>query len=93
MSRHAQHDAEEFDMERASQEGVDYIPDWARPMSEAELYREAMDYEENARYDRYDGLREEMADWNGDFEDPSEAQPYTPPYTPPVAAHDHEVPF
>ena len=31
------------------------IPDWARPMTEAELRQEAMDYEFNAQFDRWDG--------------------------------------
>lgn len=31
------------------------IPDWARPMTPAELEREAMDHEFNAQYDRWDG--------------------------------------
>ena len=49
------------------------IPDWARTMTPSELYQEAMDYEEGARYDdvreRYHAelkdleLEAEAAEW------------------------------
>jgi hypothetical protein len=41
-----------------NQEGADEMLDWARPMTDSELYQEAMDYEFGARYDRWDGYGE-----------------------------------
>jgi hypothetical protein len=67
------------------------IPDWGRYMSPAELEREAMDYELNAAYDRYDGWGD--PDYCGDDADNgSESVPYVAP-TPPVRVDDSEIPF
>lgn len=46
----------------------EHEPDWARAMSPEEQYREAMDYELNAEYDRWDGHREDFADEHDDYE-------------------------
>lgn len=43
------------------------MEDWI-PMSPAELYQEHADYEFGARYDRFDGYRED--DYPEDYDDP-----------------------
>jgi hypothetical protein len=50
----------------------DQMPDWMRPMTEAELFQEAMDYEFNAQYDQYDGFKEEFID-DADYREETEA--------------------
>ena len=75
-------------------------PDWARPMSEADLYREAMDYEENARYDQFDGRDEfdycgAFADEHDfdDFEDLSDVTEFDDQPPEPVVWDDSDIPF
>ena len=67
------------------------MPDWMRPMSPAEQEREAMDYEFNAQYDRYDGWGD--PDYQAEFEDFCEAAEFTPYVEPARPVADDEIPF
>ncbi len=60
-------------------------------MSPAELEREAMDYEMNAEYDRYDGWGD--PDYQAEFEDFYEAAEFVPYVEPARELTDDEIPF
>ena len=67
------------------------MPDWMRPMSPAEQEREAMEYELNAWFDRYEGWGD--PDFQDEFEDfyaAAEIVPYVEPARP---LTDDEIPF
>ena len=67
------------------------MPDWMRPMSPAELEREAMDYEFNAAYDRYDGFGD--PDYGDEYDDFCEAAEFVPYVEPARPLTNDEVPF
>lgn len=57
----------------------EHEPDWARYQSPEEAYREAMDYELNAEYDRWDGHREDFGDEHDYDDEPLDAGYYPQP--------------
>ncbi len=66
-------------------------PDWARELSQEELYREAMDYEENARHDRYDGWGDPDCSYMSQDEIDGEYVEIVRPQYDPIP--DEDIPF